>query len=163
MLLLDTDVMIDLLRDYFGNVTFDFCRGRPRCLPCSGDHAGSPLHANLTLPNYPSAIKWISANNEEIVLPGYVVMELVQGCKSKAEQERLERALGAYAIAWSSPQICDEALSVFARFYLSHNVGIFDALIGQLAVSMNTPLHTFNQKHYAAIPKLKTVQPYQKD
>ncbi|MBI5035022.1 MAG: PIN domain-containing protein [Chloroflexi bacterium] len=127
MLLLDTDVMIDLLREY------------------------------------PPAVKWISTSSEEIVLPGYVVMELIQGCKSKVEQERLEKTLGAYAIAWASPQVCDEALAVFARYYLSHNVGIFDALIGQLAVSMHTTLHTFNQKHYTAIPNLKMVQPYQKD
>ncbi len=30
------------------------------------------------------------------------------------------------------------------------------------AVALNLPLYTFNQKHYAAIPKLKTVQPYEK-
>ena len=81
MLLLDTDVMVDLFREY------------------------------------PHALEWVTARNEQIVLPGYVVMELVQGCKNKIEQERLEKTLSAYAIAWPSPQICDEALAVFARYY----------------------------------------------
>jgi len=52
---------------------------------------------------------------------------------------------------------------VFASVSLSHNLGILDALIGQLAVSLNLPLHTFNDKHYAAIPNLKTAQPYARE
>ena len=127
MLLLDTDVMVDLLREY------------------------------------PPALEWVTARGEPITLPGYVVMELIQGCKNKGEQERLERTLSVYAIAWLSPPVCDEALSIFARYHLSHSIGIFDALIGQLAVSLNAALYTFNQKHYAAIPNLKTVQPYAKE
>jgi hypothetical protein len=51
---------------------------------------------------------------------------------------------------------------VFVRSYLSHSVGILDTLIGQLAVSMRTALYTFNQKHYAAIPNIKTIQPYKR-
>ncbi len=47
MIILDTDIMIDLLR------------------------------------GYSNAIKWIeSLGNEEIILPGFVVMELVQGCRN---------------------------------------------------------------------------------
>lgn len=127
MILVDTDVMVDLLREY---------------LP---------------------AVAWLnSLGEEEIILPGFVVMELVQGCRNKAEQEKVERILGAYSVAWPSPEMCDETLSVFARYHLSDGLGILDALIGQIAVALNLPLCTFNQKHYAAIPKLKTVQPYEK-
>ncbi len=49
---------------------------------------------------------------------------------------------------------------MFARYYLSHGLGIIDALIGQMAASLDLPLHTFNQKHYAAIPRIRLVQPY---
>jgi len=127
MILVDTDVMIDLLREY------------------------------------PPVVAWLDfLGEEEIILPGFVVMELIQGCRNKAEQEKLERELGAYSVAWPSSEMCDEALSVFARYHLSHGLGIFDTLIGQMAVALNLPLYTFNQKHYAAIPKLKTVQPYEK-
>jgi len=125
MILLDTDVMIDLLRQY------------------------------------PQAVAWLdSLGEEEIILPGFVVMELIQGCRNKVEQGKVERELGAYDVVWPPLETCDEALSVFARYHLSHGVGILDALIGQMAVTLNLPLHTFNQKHYAAIPNLKTVQPY---
>ena len=62
MIFLDSDVMIDLLRQY------------------------------------PPATNWFAAldEDEEILLSGYVVMELVQGCRNKMEQERLQRALAPY-------------------------------------------------------------------
>lgn len=127
MILIDTDVMIDLLREY------------------------------------PPSVAWLdSLGGEEIILPGFVVMELIQGCRNKAEQEKVERELGAYSVAWPLPEMCDEALSVFARCHFSYGLGILDALIGQMAVILNLTLYTFNQKHYTAIPKLKTVQPYKK-
>jgi predicted nucleic acid-binding protein len=124
MLLLDTDVMVDLLRG----------------------------HA--------PAVAWLEALDDDILLPGFVVMELLDGCEVKAEQQRIQRALAEYEIIWPSPDICDEALKVFALYHLSHYLGVIDALIGQLAVALNTPLHTFNQKHYAVIPGLQLTQPY---
>ncbi|MBM3242118.1 type II toxin-antitoxin system VapC family toxin [Candidatus Poribacteria bacterium] len=127
MILLDTDVMIDILRQY------------------------------------PPALAWLgSLGKREIVLPGFVIMELIQGCRNKGEQAKVERELGAYSTAWPSPETCDEALYIFARYHLSHGLGMLDALIGQIAVDLNLPLYTFNQKHYAAIPNLKAVQPYER-
>jgi predicted nucleic acid-binding protein len=127
MILLDTDVMIDILRQF------------------------------------PPALSWLdSLGDEEIVLPGFVIMELIQGCRNKAEQEKVESALAGYGVTWPSPETCEEALSVFISYYLSHGLGILDALMGQMAMTLGLPLHTFNQKHYAAIPNLKTIQPYEK-
>ena len=128
MILLDTDVMIDLLRQY------------------------------------PRSVAWLDAlDEEEIVLPGFVVMELIQGCRNRVEQAKVEDTLEAYEVVWPSPETCDEALTVFAGVHLSHGLGVLDALIGQMAVTLDLPLYTFNRKHYAAIPDLKTVQPYKRD
>lgn len=127
MILLDTDVMIDLLREY-----------RP-------------------------AVDWLdSLGEEEVVLPGFVVMELIQGCRNKSEQEKVERELLGYDVRWPLPETCNKALSVFVSMHLSQGLGAIDALIGQMAVDLNLSLYTFNQKHYSGIPKLKTVQPYEK-
>jgi hypothetical protein len=71
--------------------------------------------------------------------------------------------LAAYRVAWPSPATCDAALAVFTSYHLSHGLGILDALIAQMAVTLHVPLHTFNQKHYIAIPHLTTIQPYEKD
>ena len=127
MVLLDTDVAVDLLR------------------------------------GYPPARAWLeSLGDTEILLPGFVLMELIQGCRDKTEQEKVAALQDDFFVVWPSPRICEEALSVFSCYHLSHGIGILDALIGQTAVNLGLPLHTFNQKHYASIPDLETTQPYQK-
>ncbi|MCA9946638.1 MAG: type II toxin-antitoxin system VapC family toxin [Anaerolineales bacterium] len=109
------------------------------------------------------AVAWLdSLGEEEIILPGFVVMELLQGCRNKAEQSQVEQVLTGFETVWPLPETCEAALEVFADNHLSHGVGLLDALIGQTAVTLNLPLHTFNRKHYAAIPGLVTVAPYNK-
>lgn len=127
MILLDTDIMIDVLR------------------------------------KYPPALAWLaSLGATELMLPGIVVMELVQGCRNKAEQDQLLRDIGGYRTAWPSPSACNSALQDFVSFRLSHSLGLLDALIAHTAIELSAPLHTFNQKHYVAIVALTTVQPYVK-
>ena len=128
MILLDSDVLIDLLR------------------------------------KYPPAVGWLDAlyEDEELVVSGYVVMELIQGCRNKAEQNGVQHELAAYGVVWLSPTDCDQALEVFAAYRLSHNAGLLDVLIGQTAVALGVPLHTFNQRHYSFIPGVQTIQPYPK-
>jgi len=128
MILLDSDVMIDLLRQY------------------------------------PPATRWFDSldEDEELLLPGYVVMELIQGCTDNVEQERLQRELATYGVVWPAPADCDTALHILTDYRLSHGAGLLDVLIGQTSVALNVPLYTFNQKHYRFIPGLQTVQPYEK-
>lgn len=115
------------------------------------------------LRRHPPAIDWLhSLGDNEIALPGYVAMELVQGCSNKTELRELERFIANFEVVWPSPQTCDRALLIFTQFNLSHNLGMLDALIGLTAVALEEPLYTFNQKHYAVIPDLVTLQPYQR-
>jgi hypothetical protein len=126
MILLDSDVLVDLLREY------------------------------------PAAVAWFDAlsADEEVAVPGFVVMELIQGSRNKAEQDRVQRELANYGVVWLSPADCDRALDMFVTYHLSHNAGLLDALIGQTAVTTGMPLCTFNQKHYGFMPGIQTVQPY---
>ncbi len=126
MILLDSDVMIDLLR------------------------------------GYPPAITWFDSldEEEEIALPGFVVMELIQGCRNKAEQEQLQRAIAPYGVVWPLPKDCDRALEIFLKYRLSHGAGLLDVLIAQTALALDVPLHTLNQKHYQFLSHLQTAQLY---
>lgn len=128
MILLDTDVMIDLLRQY------------------------------------PPAVRWFDTldKEEELLPPGYVVMELIQGCRDKAEQEMLQPELATYGVVGPTPTDCNAGLDILAEYHLSHGAGLLDALIGQTSVALNIPLYTFNQRHYRFIPGLRTAQPYEK-
>ena len=125
MILLDTDVVVDLLREL------------------------------------PEAVTWFeSLADEEIILPGFAAMELIQGCRSRPELRMVQRHLGNMMVAWPTPETCDAALAVYAKTRFSHGIGLLDALVGQLAISLGLPLNTFNRKHYAGIPNLRTAQPY---
>lgn len=128
MIFLDSDVVIDLLREY------------------------------------PAAITWFDSldDNETLALSGFVVMELIEGCQNKRQQEKLQGNLTLYEIVWLSSEDCDKALEIFAQYHLSHNAGLIDVLIGQTAVALGVSLYTFNQKHYGFIPNLQTIQPYKK-
>jgi len=125
MIFLDTDVMVDILRDY------------------------NP------------AIEWV-ASVQEISLPGFVAMELLQGCQNAREQKQLEKVLDTYTLQWAEPQDCARALKNFAAYHLSHQLGLLDALIAETAVGFGAQLATFNTKHYSVLKELKTIQPYQR-
>ena len=116
------------------------------------------------LRKYPPAMEWFDTldQNQEVAVPGYVLMELIQGCRNKTEQERLQRTVYPYGVVWLPPAECEKALAVFTEYHLSHNAGMLDVLIGQTALAEGLPLHTFNQRHYQFIDGLATVQPYQK-
>jgi len=125
MMLLDTDVVIDLLR------------------------------------GLPVAVDWFKRIGEvEIILPGYVAMELVQGCRTKDELGKLEDQVSDMLIAWPDSESCDRALTSYSKLRFSCGLGLLDALVAQLAISLDLPLITFNQKHYAGISELNTIQPY---
>lgn len=125
MLLLDTDIMIDVLR------------------------------------RFPPALAWLAANaGEEIVLPGFVVLELLQGCRDKVEQQRVERIVARCRVIWPSESECNGAIQTYVQYHLSHNLGFIDALIAHTALPLGEPLYTFNDKHYAVISGLTTREPY---
>jgi predicted nucleic acid-binding protein len=127
VILLDTDVMIDLLRDY------------------------------------PPAPAWLdSVKHERLTLPGYVVMELLEGCPNRRETDQLLKFISAYRICWPTTRDSDRAIADFAVGRLERKLGILDVLIAECAVGLDLPLHSFNVKHFGAIPGLKTIQPYSK-
>ena len=127
MQLLDTDVMIDVLR------------------------------------GYQPAVAWLESLPEAPGLPGFVAMELMDGCRSKLEMIRLHRRIQPFQLYWPTQEDCDRALVDFRRNHLAHNLGILDAIIGHCVVGLAASLCTFNLKHYGGVQGLITEQPYQKE
>lgn len=128
MILLDTDVMVDVMR------------------------------------RYTPAVAWLDTlDSETIGIPGLVAMELLQGCRNRKEQRRVESLLRPYALYWPGQMSCSRAFDEFAEYHLSHNLGILDALIAHTAAGLNVELATFNTKHYGVVSGLLTIQPYDRD
>lgn len=115
------------------------------------------------LRDYPPAVQWMqSLRDEAIALPGFVVMELIQGCEAKRDLTNLRKKLLPFKIYWLETDDCNRAVEIFSQYHLSHHIGIIDVMIGQLAISLKIPLYSFNKKHYSPITSLQIIQPYQK-
>jgi len=60
---------------------------------------------------YESALAWLrSLGSEELAVPGLVAMELLQGCRNRAEQQRVDRMLCPYRLYWPTQADCERAL-----------------------------------------------------
>jgi hypothetical protein len=94
--------------------------------------------------NYPPAIAWldeIRAQGEKVSLPGFVVMELIQGCRNAEEIKRVEKDVRNYVTRWPSRATCKRSLTAYTKYHQSHGLGIIDSLIGQIALRGNLQDH----------------------
>jgi predicted nucleic acid-binding protein len=124
MRLLDTDVLIDVLR------------------------------------NRPAAVNWFAGITEPIAVPGFVAMELYQGCRDSREVRDVDRLLAPLDVVWPSETDCGAALAFFPARRLSHGLGLLDALIAATALGRDATLCTLNTKHFSCVSGLTTEQPY---
>jgi predicted nucleic acid-binding protein len=107
------------------------------------------------------ALEWLNQlGDTHLYVPGFVAMELYQGCRDKRELQRTQRAMSEFAIIWPTARDCDRAMSAFAKLRLSHSIGIIDCLIAQTAIGYGLELATFNLKHYVTISDLAVLEPY---
>ncbi len=88
-------------------------------------------------------------------------MELAQGCRDKAELERIKKALaaaGTQIISVNEP-VCERAMRLIDQYALSNGMRLGDALIAATALEHNLPLLTGNAKHFSPVKSL-TVEPF---
>lgn len=125
MVLVDTDVMVDVLR-------------------C-----------------YQPAVEWVESHvSEDVAIPGFVLLELIEGCGNKAAQAQVLSLVDKVQVVWLSESACDRAATLFTEHRLTDGLGMIDALVAQTALEAGVTLATFNQKHYACVPGLELVSPY---
>ena len=124
MLVLDTDVLIDVQRG----------------------------HA--------AALGWFATLTVLPSVPGFVVMELIQGAKNTQQVRDVLRMTAPLPTIWPTSTDCQRALTDFTNFHLSDGLGLLDAMIAAVAIGLSAELCTFNEKHYRVVPGLVTHQPY---
>lgn len=108
-----------------------------------------------------TAVAWVrSLGREEIVISGYVGMELLKGCRNKHELSVAETILSQFRMVWPDAACCAAAYNTYRSVHLTNAIGILDVMIGHTALAMGLPLHTFNQKHFNALTGLVTIRPY---
>jgi predicted nucleic acid-binding protein len=109
---------------------------------------------------HPPALAWFGSLVDLPVVPGIVVMELVQDARNDREVRQALKLAAPFRVIWPTEADCNRALSNFTAYHLSHNLGLLDALISACAIGLSATLMTFNVKHYRVVPGLTIGQPY---
>jgi len=87
-------------------------------------------------------------------------MELIIGCRNKAEVQKTEKFLADYDVLDVTPLIGRKAYELISRFSKSHGLVIPDALIAATALVENAVLVTLNIRHFSMIEGLRAEKPY---
>jgi predicted nucleic acid-binding protein len=111
----------------------------------------------------PQAADWLSENKDAAIgIPVIVLMELLQGARSVAEQTSIRKRLEAFSVRHLETGDSERALEWFAAYRLSHGTGIMDCLIAATAARLAVPFYTFNVRHFAPIAGVDARQPYER-
>jgi predicted nucleic acid-binding protein len=110
--------------------------------------------------HYVPAETWFAGLTEPPVVPGFVIMELVQDARNRREAQVALTLIATFPVAWPTHADCERALEFFTKYHLSHNLGLVDSLIAACAIGLSATLCTFNLRHYRVVPGLITAQPY---
>jgi hypothetical protein len=84
-------------------------------------------------------------------------MELIVGCRNKAELDRLELFLRRFQIQKLTVPISDRAVDLLQQYRLSHGLLIADALIAATAIERGAPFITKNQRDFRFITGLNLL------
>lgn len=107
-----------------------------------------------------AARQWLESSGETLGIPGVVAMELVVGCRNRAELQRLQRFLQTFTVVWPEASEFSQAYDLLTTHRPTSGISIPDCLIAATALARNAPLYTFNVKHFDAIDGLDVREPY---
>ncbi len=110
----------------------------------------------------PGALTWLEAQGEEeLARPGFVVLELLQGCRDKSEMRRLHSELvGRFRVIWPTSQDLERALERYVQTMPESGLEVMDILIGKTAAGLGIPICTLDTRHLSRIPGVEVLRPY---
>ena len=112
---------------------------------------------------HPPALAWLETLTEYPTAAGFAALELLFGCRDRRQLNEARLLLDLFETHWPSAKELDFVKNTYPELKLSHHLGVFDALIAVTAISANSILITFNEKHFNPIPGLRTLQPYSRN
>jgi predicted nucleic acid-binding protein len=107
------------------------------------------------------AKRWLEhASSEALGVPGVVAMELLIGCRNRAELEHLQKFLSTFSVLWPEASEFAQAYELLAAHRLASGLGIPDCLIAAMSLIRKARLYTFNFKHFQLISGMDVQEPY---
>jgi len=86
-----------------------------------------------------------------------VDMEVLAGAKNKRDLNTINKKLSQFSIIDVNQEILELARSLMNHYKLSHNMGIYDAIIAATCLVYDLPLWTYNKKDFRFIDELELV------
>ncbi len=87
-------------------------------------------------------------------------MELIVGCRNKAEVAKAEKQIADFQLMQVTPAISQQAYTLILTYCKSHGLMIPDALIAATALTDVLELMSDNVRHFTMIPNLTVTRPY---
>lgn len=105
----------------------------------------------------PGAVEYLEREEDRTELCVSVVteMELVVGCRDKAELHDLQDFLARFGVIQLRAPISEKASALLRQYRLSHGLLIADALIAGTAIVSGVPLATKNRRDFRFIEALE--------
>jgi predicted nucleic acid-binding protein len=109
------------------------------------------------------AVNWLQSQTQTGIIfgiPVLVYMEMIEGVQDAADQRKAEKVLRPFPVVLITRTDSKWAQEQHAKFKLSHNIGIGDALIAAPAARLKVPIYTLNTKHFSPLPDVTAIRPY---
>ena len=106
------------------------------------------------------ATDWlVQHQHQHLALSVVTEIEVLVGCRNRAELNRVERMLRHYTALPLNARCSATATELVRRYTLSHGLALADALIAATALTYSVPLATKNQRDFRFITGFRLL-PY---
>jgi predicted nucleic acid-binding protein len=95
---------------------------------------------------HPLALAWFDGLEEVPGLPGFVLMELVAGCKTRKDMREVKKQAGLFQIYWPTSTDCEQVLDIFMATRFSSGLSMPDAVIGAIAMGLAATLLRYHSQ-----------------
>ena len=95
---------------------------------------------------------------ENTCINSIVDMEVVVGAKNKRELQTINKKLNSFKKVTIEQDILTLARELLAKYALSHNMSIYDAIIASTCLIYDLPLWTYNKKDFRYIEDLVLIE-----
>lgn len=114
------------------------------------------------LRGFPPALTYLDMAEQQGMLAISIPpqLELLIGCRNRAELQRVEEFVERFEIRNLSATIGETAVDLVRQYRLSHGLLLADAMIAATALTNNETLYTKNIRHFQMIPGLRIIRPY---
>jgi tRNA(fMet)-specific endonuclease VapC len=115
---------------------------------------------DLLRAHQPAMLWFAGLGRQRVAITPVVWMETVQGATDGVKRAQAIRFLRQFRIEHPTEDNTRWAMRQVARFHLSHNIQLQDAMIASVAVRLAVPLYTTNLKHFQPLPAIDARKPY---